>query len=52
MNLNSYWMGCIVMGSVYALFGDYHRDVLPFLLGQIFMGCIGLYQSHKGETNE
>lgn len=36
------WIGCIIMGLGYALFLLDERDALPFVIGQIVLGLIGL----------
>lgn len=36
------WIGCIVLGLVYAIFFIEGRESLSFVLGQVSLGLIGL----------
>ena len=41
--IKNYWMGCIIMGISFAVFFA-NSDQMPFVVGQVVMGFIGLYR--------
>lgn len=40
--MRRFWLGCVVMGLTYALFLWEGNGTLMFVIGQVFMGSIGL----------
>lgn len=41
-SMRCFWIGCIVMGLAYAVFMWDGSGSMAFIVGQVFIGCIGL----------